>query len=222
MFKIGNIEIKGNVVLAPMAGVCNSAFRKIIKEMGCSLVFAEMVSDKGMIYNSKKTKDMLYFEECERPIAQQIFGSDKDTFVEAAKMVYDIMGAFFEEKGAALSVDTRFAGTRADKTVRGSIHNISVDNFTPAALTKGVVEGMIKELYDMYKFIGVNINGIVGSGNGIRKNKALIKATEKRFGYNLKIPYHTEEAAFGAALYGIISADYYKNMSEARRLIKFI
>lgn len=91
MFKIGNIEIKGNVVLAPMAGVCNSAFRKIIKEMGCPLVFAEMVSDKGMIYNSQKTKDMLYFEECERPIAQQIFGSDKDTFVEAAKMVYEIM-----------------------------------------------------------------------------------------------------------------------------------
>ena len=91
MFKIGNIEIKNNVALAPMAGVCNSAFRKIIKEMGCGVVFAEMVSDKGMIYNSQKTKDMLYFEECERPIAQQIFGSDKDTFVEAAKMVYDIM-----------------------------------------------------------------------------------------------------------------------------------
>lgn len=91
MFKIGNIEIENNVVLAPMAGVCNSAFRKIIKEMGCSLVFAEMVSDKGMIYNSKKTKDMLYFEECERPIAQQIFGSDKESFVEAAKMIYDIM-----------------------------------------------------------------------------------------------------------------------------------
>lgn len=91
MFKIGNIEIKNNIVLAPMAGVCNSAFRKIIKEMGCPLVFAEMVSDKGMIYNSVKTKEMLFFEECERPIAQQIFGSDKETFVEAAKMVYDIM-----------------------------------------------------------------------------------------------------------------------------------
>lgn len=91
MFKIGNIEFENNVVLAPMAGVCNSAFRKIIKEMGCSLVYAEMVSDKGLIYNSKKTKDMLYYEECERPIAQQIFGSDKDTFVEAAKMVYEIM-----------------------------------------------------------------------------------------------------------------------------------
>lgn len=91
MFKIGNVEIKGKVVLAPMAGVCNSAFRKIIKEMGCPLVFAEMVSDKGMIYNSQKTKDMLYFEECERPIAQQIFGSDKNSFVEAAKMVEEIM-----------------------------------------------------------------------------------------------------------------------------------
>ena len=91
MFKIGNVTIKNNIVLAPMAGVCNSAFRKIIKEMGCGLIYAEMVSDKGLVYDSKKTKDMLYFEECERPIVQQIFGSDLDTFVEAAKMVEDIM-----------------------------------------------------------------------------------------------------------------------------------
>lgn len=138
------------------------------------------------------------------------------------KMVYEIMSAFFEEKGETLSVDTRFAGTRADKTVRGSIYNISVDNFTPAALTKGVLEGMINELYDMYKSTGVNIKGIVGSGNGIRKNKALIKAAEKIFGYNLKIPYHTEEAAFGAALYGMISAGYLRNMYEVGSFIKFI
>ena len=89
--KIGNIELDGKVILAPMAGVCNSAFRKICKEMGCALVCAEMVSDKGMIYNSKKTEDMLYFEEVERPISQQIFGSDKETFTEAAKRVYEIM-----------------------------------------------------------------------------------------------------------------------------------
>ena len=91
MFKIGNVLIDNRIVLAPMAGVCNSAFRKIIKEMGCSLVFAEMISDKGLIYNNEKTVNMLYFEECERPIAQQIFGSDKDTFVKAAKMVEEIM-----------------------------------------------------------------------------------------------------------------------------------
>lgn len=91
MFKIGNIEIKNKIVLAPMAGVCNSAFRKIIKEMGCGLMYAEMVSDKALVYASQKTENMLYMEECERPIAQQIFGSDKDTFVEAAKLVYEKM-----------------------------------------------------------------------------------------------------------------------------------
>ena len=48
MFKIGNVEIKNNVCLAPMAGVCNSAFRRIIKEMGCGLIYAEMVSDKAI------------------------------------------------------------------------------------------------------------------------------------------------------------------------------
>lgn len=87
MFKIGNVEIKNNVVLAPMAGVCNSAFRRIIKEMGCGLLYAEMVSDKALVYDNEKTKDMLYMTEEERPITQQIFGSDKDSFVKAAKIV---------------------------------------------------------------------------------------------------------------------------------------
>lgn len=91
MFKIRELEIKNNVVLAPMAGICNSAFRKIIKEMGCGLIYAEMVSDKALVYNSKKTFDMLYVEDVERPIAQQIFGSDVETFVEAAKLIYEKM-----------------------------------------------------------------------------------------------------------------------------------
>ncbi len=91
MFKIGNVEIKNNIVLAPMAGICNSAFRKIVKEMGCGLIYAEMVSDKAMMYENKKTEDMLYMEEMERPIAQQIFGSDKESFVVAAKRICQIM-----------------------------------------------------------------------------------------------------------------------------------
>lgn len=91
VFKIGNVEIGTRIVLAPMAGVCNCAFRKIIKEMGVGLIYAEMVSDKALVYNSKKTEDMLYMEECERPITQQIFGSDKETFVIAAKKVYEEM-----------------------------------------------------------------------------------------------------------------------------------
>ena len=91
MFKIGNIEFKNNVVLAPMAGVCNSAFRRIVKEYGAGLIYAEMVSDKALVYDSEKTKNMLYLTDYERPIAQQIFGSDKDSFVIAAKKVYDLM-----------------------------------------------------------------------------------------------------------------------------------
>ena len=91
MFKIGNVEIKNNIVLAPMAGVCNSAFRKIVKEMGCGLIYAEMVSDKALMYENKKTEDMLYMEKMERPIAQQIFGSDKESFVIAAKKICEIM-----------------------------------------------------------------------------------------------------------------------------------
>ena len=91
MFKIGNVEIKENVCLAPMAGVCNSAFRRLIKEMGCGLIYAEMVSDKALVYDNIKTKDMLYMTDVERPIAQQIFGSDKDSFVKAAKIVEETM-----------------------------------------------------------------------------------------------------------------------------------
>ena len=91
MWKIGNIEIKNQIVLAPMASISNSAFRRIAKEMGVGLVVAEMVSDKAIYFGSKKTIDMLYMKEEERPISQQIFGSDKDSFVYAAKYILKTM-----------------------------------------------------------------------------------------------------------------------------------
>ena len=90
-WKIGNVTIKNQVVLAPMAGICNSAFRRICKEMGCGLIYAEMVSDKAITYQNKKTLDMLYMTDEERPIAQQIFGSDKESFVTSAKYIYETM-----------------------------------------------------------------------------------------------------------------------------------
>ena len=86
-WKIGNVKISNQVVLAPMAGICNSAYRQICKDMGCGLIYAEMVSDKAITYNNQKTIDMLYMTEKERPISQQIFGSDKESFVEAAKFI---------------------------------------------------------------------------------------------------------------------------------------
>ncbi len=90
-WNIGNVKISNPIVLAPMAGICNSAFRRICKNMGCGLIYAEMVSDKAITYNNKKTIDMLYMTEEERPLVQQIFGSDKESFVEAARYIYKNM-----------------------------------------------------------------------------------------------------------------------------------
>lgn len=87
MWKIGNVEIKNRIVFAPMAGISNISFRKIIKEMNAGLIYSEMVSNMGIIYNSKKTIDMLKINNEERPISIQIFGSDKDSFVESAKYI---------------------------------------------------------------------------------------------------------------------------------------
>ena len=75
-WKIGNVEIKNQVVFAPMAGVSNISYRQIIKEMGVGLIYSEMISTMGIVYNGKKTIDLINFNENERPISIQIFGSD--------------------------------------------------------------------------------------------------------------------------------------------------
>ena len=76
MWKIGNVKIKNRIVFAPMAGISNEVFRGIIKQMDAGLIYSEMVSNMGIIYNSKNTIDMLEINEKERPISIQIFGSD--------------------------------------------------------------------------------------------------------------------------------------------------
>lgn len=91
MWNIGNVEIKNRIVLAPMAGISNTSYRKIIKEMGAGLIYAEMVSDKAIMYGNEKTTDLLKMDEMERPIAQQIFGSDLESFVIAAKKIESTM-----------------------------------------------------------------------------------------------------------------------------------
>ena len=91
MWKIGNVEINGKIVVAPMAGISNMTFRRICKSMGASLVVAEMVSDKAITYGNEKTFELLRMNDDERPISQQIFGSDVKSFVEAAKIVEEKM-----------------------------------------------------------------------------------------------------------------------------------
>jgi len=87
MLKIGNVTMNNKVVLAPMAGVCNPAFRLIAKEFGCGLVCAEMVSDKAILHGNQRTLEMLFVDEREKPLSLQIFGGDKESLVEAVKFV---------------------------------------------------------------------------------------------------------------------------------------
>ncbi|MFJ5625190.1 tRNA dihydrouridine synthase DusB [Peribacillus loiseleuriae] len=87
MLKIGNVEMSNPVVLAPMAGVCNSAFRLTVKEFGAGLVCAEMVSDKAINVKNERTMNMLYIDERENPLSLQIFGGEKESLVQAAKFV---------------------------------------------------------------------------------------------------------------------------------------
>lgn len=86
-FKIGNLVVNNQIILAPMAGVSNSSFRTLARRYGAGLVYAEMVSDKGLLHHNEKTISLLYMTDFERPMAQQIFGSDLETMVEAAMYV---------------------------------------------------------------------------------------------------------------------------------------
>ena len=85
MWKIGNVEIKNQVVMAPMAGITNIAFRKLIKSFGAGLVVSEMISDKAICYRNEKTLDMLAIDEDEHPMSLQLFGGEVSSMVEAAK-----------------------------------------------------------------------------------------------------------------------------------------
>lgn len=135
--------------------------------------------------------------------------------------IYKIMTEMLEGNSPVLSVDTRFAGTRQAPDLSGSISGITTENFTPEALTKGILLGISDELYNMFKAMKTEISGIVGSGNGIRKNPAFIKLCEEKFGYSLKIPTHLEEAAVGAALFSGIAANIFKSRAEAQKIINY-
>ena len=93
MVKIGDIELCGNLTLAPMAGVTDFAFRRVCRGLGAALTTTEMVSAKALVYKDEKTKSLLYIPEDEHPCAAQIFGHEPDVMAEAAVMAREISGA---------------------------------------------------------------------------------------------------------------------------------
>ncbi|SHK03768.1 tRNA-U20-dihydrouridine synthase [Clostridium cavendishii DSM 21758] len=88
--KIGNITFENNVFLAPMAGVTDIAFRGLCKEMGCDLVYTEMISAKALYYGSENTKDLMRIAKEEKPVAIQMFGSDPRIMAEITEKHFNL------------------------------------------------------------------------------------------------------------------------------------
>lgn len=108
------------------------------------------------------------------------------------------------ENGNVLPVSTTFCGTRNDPALRGKITDIGENNLTPEGLCAGVLAGIAAELHDMYQTMPhSHVTSMTASGNAVRKNPVLQQILKNTFGLSLQIPVHTEEAAFGAALFAV-------------------
>jgi len=137
--KIGSVELKNNVFLAPMAGVTDLPFRILCKEQGCGLVYTEMVSAKGMHYNSEKTFKLTEIDSEEKPAAIQIFGSDPEIMAEIAQKLNETDAAIIDinmgcptpkitknGEGSALMLNTRLAGEIIKAVVSASKKPVTV------------------------------------------------------------------------------------------------
>lgn len=129
--QIGNVTLKNNLILAPMAGVTDLPFRLLCKEQGAGLLCMEMVSAKAILYKNKNTEELLTIDPRENPVSLQLFGSDPDIISEIAKQMedrpFDIldinMGCPVPKvvnngDGSALMKNPKLAGEIIEKTVR--------------------------------------------------------------------------------------------------------
>lgn len=160
-------------------------------------------------------------EKLFREIAAVVSGVD----IKSAYPAMDKLMEGFVHAEDSLDVSTLFSGTRANPKARGSITNIGVDNLTMAALCDGFMQGIARELHELYEAMRPELIGergcLVGSGNGVRNNKALRERFEEIFGLKMVIPTHKEEAAFGASLSALVAAGVYDSMQAASKLIRY-
>ena len=132
--RIGNIQLDGFALLAPMAGVSDLAYRVIARKMGAALTTAEMVSAKGLYYHNEKTKDMLKIAEEEHPVSLQIFGSDPAVMALGAKVM---------EKAGADIVDINM-GCPMQKVVKNGDGSALMKNVPLAAEIISAVTAAVK------------------------------------------------------------------------------
>lgn len=128
-----------------------------------------------------------------------------------------------EDYNTSVEISTKFCGTRKDPNLRGSVTNLGLDNFTPKDFLLGVMNGIVSELYEMVSSNGADlkIGYLVGSGNGLRQNPALRRMFEERFGMQMVIPKHMEEAAYGAAIFALAACKVAPSLNKAQALIKY-
>lgn len=88
--QIGNLKLKGKVILAPMAGVTSFSYRKFMNKFHPAITYSEMISDCGLVYGNKKTIEMLHTDGMDRPLGIQLFGGKKETLLKAIDVLDDL------------------------------------------------------------------------------------------------------------------------------------
>ena len=154
---------------------------------------------------------------------REVCGSDDSLYGTMEAKAREFLA--FAGKDKSWKVKTTFSGTRSNPKERGSIQNIGIENFTPGAMTVGMICGILEELQEMYlamcKETGNQAICLVGSGNGIRRNLLMRELAEEMYGMKMKIPACKEEAAYGAAIYSMVAAGLVENLAQAQSRIKY-
>ncbi len=189
-----------------------------IKEIDDNLEIRPYIGGKYLLCGSALCGGKAY------SLLEQFFSSYLNFSKVKSGSQYEIMNELaekaYKEKNI-LNVSTLFCGTRKDPQLRGSITNLGEDNFKPEALTLGVLQGMVDELYWYFVCMSLeNRKSIVTSGNAVRKNHILKLLLQDTFHCDVYISTNREEAAFGTALFSGISTGILTER-EAKEFIKY-
>lgn len=134
--KIGNYTLKNKVIIAPLAGISNNAFRAIVNRFGAGLIYTEMISDKGLIHGNKRTRDMLRVDDEEGAVALQLFGASPNTLHQATKIA--------SQQKNVVTIDLN-AGCPVPKVVKGNGGaSLMLDEDLTADIVKTMVEASDK------------------------------------------------------------------------------
>jgi sugar (pentulose or hexulose) kinase len=156
-----------------------------------------------------------------RQVGEQVCGAPAGEPLYAAM---NRLAASVPRGADGLVCEPLFTGTRHDPALRASWAGVSARNFTPAHLTRALLEGMARTFRAGYDAIGRLGGGgktqLVGAGNGLRENEVLARCVTDEFGLPLRLPLHREEAAFGAALVAAVGAGLFPDLPAAGGLMR--